>query len=228
MGKHRRRHTSRQYEDDVPISELRYESDQRYAWIAYAIATLVVGGLMGYVLAIQGTRSTGSVAAAPAPSTTTGSTAPVVDEGALRAYRDILARDPKNVQAAVSAANLLYDAQRYAEAIPLYQQAFALNPSDINISTDLGTALWYSGRPDEALAQYDKSLALNATHAQTLFNIGIVKSEGKRDYAGAVAAWEKLVATNPSYPDVVKVRGLIADSQQKSQSRTPLPTRTGA
>jgi tetratricopeptide (TPR) repeat protein len=131
------------------------------------------------------------------PSSSTSSAAPVIDEGALRAYRDIVARDPKNVQAAVSAANIMYDAQRYMEAIPLYQQAFALSPSDINIGTDLGTALWYSGRPDEVLAQYDKSLALNATHAQTLFNIGIVKSEGKRDYAGAVAAWEKLLATNP-------------------------------
>ena len=226
MGKHRRRHASHQYEDDLAIGEPRYESDQRYTWIAYAMTALMVGGLMGYVLAIQGTRSTGGVAAAP--SAATSSTAPVVDEGALRAYRDILARDPKNVQAAVGAANLLYDAQRYVEAIPLYQQAFTVNPSDINISTDLGTALWYSSRPDEALAQYDKSLALNATHAQTLFNIGIVKSEGKRDYAGALAAWEKLLATNPSYPDVAKVRGLMTDTQQKARAGTPLPTRTGA
>jgi tetratricopeptide (TPR) repeat protein len=39
-----------------------------------------------------------------------------------------LALDPRNVQAAVKAANLLYDAQRYVEAIPFYEQAFALNP----------------------------------------------------------------------------------------------------
>ena len=226
MGKRRRRHVSRQYEDDLDVGALRYGNDQPYTWIAYAIAALLVGGLMGYVLAVQGTRSAGGVAAAS--STTTTSTAPVVDEGALRAYRDILARDPKNLQAAVGAANLLYDAQRYSEAIPLYQQAFTLNPSDINISTDLGTALWYSSRADEALAQYDKSLAINAAHAQTLFNVGIVKSDGKRDYAGAVAAWEKLLATNPAYPDVVKVRGLIAGARQKVQAGTPLPTRTGA
>ena len=227
MGKHRRRHAPRYDEDDIPITGLRHERDQQYPWIPYAIAALAVGGLMGYVIATQGTPSTGSVAAA-APSVTTGASAPVIDEGALRAYREILARDPKNVQAAVGAANLLYDAQRYVEAIPLYQQAFTLNPADINVSTDLGTALWYSGRPDEALAQYDRSLALSATHAQTLFNVGIVKSEGKRDYAGAIAAWKKLLATNATYPDVAKVRSLMAEAQQKSQVRTPLPTRTGA
>ena len=109
----------------------------------------------------------------------------------------------------------LDDAQRYVEAIPYYQQAFALLPTDINVSTDLGTALWYAGRPDEALAQYEKSLALNATHAQTLFNAGIVRADGKHDYAGAVAAWDTLLKTNPTYPDVIKVRSLMADAQAK-------------
>lgn len=227
MGKRRKRMVSRQHEeDDIPTSGLGYDSGQRYNWIVYAVAALAVGGLMGYVLASQETRATGSVAAPSSAQTSSSATAPGLDEGALRAYRDILARDPKNLQAAVSAANLLYDAQRYGEAIPLYQQAFTLNPSDINVSTDLGTALWYAGRPDEALAQYEQSLALNATHAQTLFNVGIVKSQGKRDYVGAIAAWQKLLASNPSYPDVAKVRSLIADAQQKAG--TPLPTRTGA
>src|SRR5262249_25097609 len=130
-------------------------------------------------------------------------------------YRDILEREPKNLQAAVSAGDLLYDAHRYVEAIPYYQQAFALKPSDINVSTDLGTALWYAGRTDEALAQYEKSLAIHPAHPQTLFNIGIVRADGKHDYAGAVAAWEKLLATTPDYPNAGNVRSLISDTRQK-------------
>jgi tetratricopeptide (TPR) repeat protein len=132
---------------------------------------------MGYILASVGARP---VVAEPAARVASGAQPPVFDEAQLRAYRDTLSRDPKNVQAAVGAANLLYDAQRYHEAIGFYQQAIAVDPSDVNISTDLGTALWYGGRPDEALAQYEKSLALNAAHAQTLFNVGIVRSEGKK------------------------------------------------
>src|SRR5581483_290606 len=144
--------------------------------------------------------------AKPAPAAVTtantaSAAAPMVDESELRAYREILARDPKNATAAVKAANLLYDGQRYIEAIPLYQQAFELLPNDINVSTDLGTALWYAGRPDDALAQYQKSLALNAAHGQTLFNMGIVRADGKHDYAGAADTWETLLKTNPNYPD---------------------------
>jgi tetratricopeptide (TPR) repeat protein len=173
---------------------------------------VVFGGLGGYIIAIQGVRSQASVAAAAA---VTAPAVPVVDESELRGYRDILARDPRNVRAAVQAGNLLYDGQRYVEAIAFYQQAFALNPVDINVSTDLGTALWYSGRADEALTQYDLSLKLDPKHAQTLFNVGIVRSDGKRDYVGAVAAWELLLQSNPAYPGAARVRELIADARQK-------------
>lgn len=191
------------------------ESPNKYAWIVYAIAIGLFGALAGYILAVE----TGNRApAAPVVQTAAvpvGAAAPMLDESELRAYREILARDPKNFQAAVKAGNLLYDAQRYMEAIGFYQQAFALQPKDINVSTDLGTALWYAGRADEALAQYEKSLALDATHAQTLFNVGIVRADGKRDYAGAVAAWDTLLKTNPAYPDTAKVRTLIADAQSR-------------
>jgi tetratricopeptide (TPR) repeat protein len=192
----------------------RVEPASQYAWIVYAAAMLMVGALAGYVLALQG-GARPAVTTAGATTAATPASAPVVDEAALRAYRDILARDPKNVQAAVGAGNLLYDAQRYPDAIGYYQQAFAGNPSDINVSTDLGTALWYSGRADDALAQYQKSLAINPTHGQTLFNIGIVRADGKQDYQGAIAAWEQLLTTNPGYQDVSRVRSLIANARQK-------------
>jgi len=189
------------------------EPPDQYAWIVYAMAMVIVGGLAGYVLSVNGTG------VQPAPtavtSTAAGTSAAVVDESELRAYREILARDPTSAQAAVKAGNLLYDAKRYVEAIGFYQQAFALVPGDIDVSTDLGTALWYAGRPDEALAQYEKSLALNPTHAQTLFNVGIVRADGKHDYAGAAAAWETLVKTNPGYPEMARVQSLISDARQK-------------
>ncbi|MBW8862250.1 MAG: tetratricopeptide repeat protein [Acidobacteria bacterium] len=189
------------------------ESPNKYAWIVYTMAAGVVGLLAGYMMATEGARGPVTTSL---PTATVAAATPVVDESELRAYRDILARDPKNVTAAVKAGNLLYDAQRYPEAISFYQQAFALNTRDINVSTDLGTALWYAGRADEALAQYEKSLAIDAAHAQTLFNVGIVRADGKHDYPGAIAAWDNLLKSNPTYPDVAKVRTLMADARGKS------------
>ncbi len=190
-----------------------YEPPSQYSWIVYAIAMVLVGVLAGYILALQGPgASTARSTTAAAPQTAPA--APVVNEAELRAYQDILTRDPKNLQAAVKAGNMLYDAKRYVEAIGFYQQAFAIDSRDINVSTDLGTALWYAGRTEEALAQYEKSLAIDRTHAQTLFNLGIVRADGKRDFAGAIQAWETLLTSNPTYPQAERVRLMIADARK--------------
>jgi tetratricopeptide (TPR) repeat protein len=202
----------------MTLPEKSYDDEAPYTWIVLAIMMLMIGALGGYALSLPAR----SITAAPAPTAPQAVPAPassgatLADENALAAYRDMLARDPKNLQAAVSAGNLLYDAKRFAEAIPFYQQAMALDGRNINVSTDLGTALWYTGRADDALVQYAQSLAIDARHAQTLFNTGIVKSEGKRDYAGAVASWEQLLAANPSYSNASSVRSMIDEARKKA------------
>jgi tetratricopeptide (TPR) repeat protein len=128
----------------------------------------------------------------------------------------VLASDPNNVRASVELANRLYDGGRYAEAIPYYQQALKGDPKNVGVSTDLATALYYAGRADDALAQFDKSLAIDAKHGQTLFNIGIVKRDAKRDPRGAIDVWERLLASVPDYPDAGKVRTMIADLRTKT------------
>jgi tetratricopeptide (TPR) repeat protein len=144
---------------------------------------------------------------------TTGPQAHFVSDDELKALTAIVEGDPQSAPAAAALANRLYDANRFAEAIPYYRRAFELDPRNVNVSTDLGTALYYVGQADEALAQFDASLAIDPTHAQTLFNIGIVRRDGKKDTAGAVAAWEQLLQTQPNYPEAARVRALINDTR---------------
>ena len=179
------------------------------------IAGVLFGIIVGYIIG-SGQFQNAAVSAAgtlPATSAPSGQAPALVTEADLRPYRDILANDPKNATAAEALGNKLYDAGRYAEAVPYYQQSLANDPKNVNVSTDLGTALFYAGRADEALVQLEKSLALDARHAQTLFNIGIVKRDGKNDRKGAVEAWERLLATDPGYADASKVQALIAETK---------------
>jgi cytochrome c-type biogenesis protein CcmH/NrfG len=177
------------------------------------VAGIMFGALGGYVVGTQAAPMPFSTA--PAVTGTVSPAAPLtpaVNETDIQAYKNILANDPKNAQAAVEIGNRLYDAQRWTEAIPYYQQALALKP-DINVSTDLGTSLWNAGRTEDALAQFERSLKLDAKHPQTLFNIGIVRLNGKNDPAGAVAAWERLLASNPSYPERARVQQLMNEAR---------------
>jgi tetratricopeptide (TPR) repeat protein len=179
------------------------------------IAGVLFGIIVGYIIG-SGQFQNAAVSAtgaSPANSAPAGQAPTLVTEADLRPYRDILANDPKNARAAEALGNKLYDAGRYAEAVPYYQQSLTNDPKNVNVSTDLGTALFYAGRADEALVQLQKSLMLDARHAQTLFNIGIVKRDGKNDRKGAVDAWERLLATNPGYVDASKVQALIAETK---------------
>lgn len=174
------------------------------------IAGVLFGIIVGYLMGVATGPATTTAAVAAGPATS----APVVNEQELQAYRTVLMSDPKNPKANAALANRLYDAGRYTEAIPYYQQAIALDPKNINVSTDLATALFYAGRADEALAQLDRSLSIDATHAQTLFNVGIVKRDAKHDKKGAVDAWRRLLDANPGYTDAAKVRSMIAELTQ--------------
>ncbi len=198
-------------------------------WALISGACLVLGLAVGYVI-FGGQRAPVAVpvAMAPAPAPAGGGPQPgLMDEQQAQALRNILARDPTNVQANTQLGHLYYDSGRFAEAVAPYQQALAVDSRNVNLSTDLGTALWYSGRPDEAIAQFTKSLAIDSTHPQTLFNLGIVRRDGKQDLAGAVQAWEKLLATNPSYPERAKVEQLLAQLKAQLGSSPIAPVRSG-
>jgi cytochrome c-type biogenesis protein CcmH/NrfG len=197
-------------------------------WALISGACLLLGLAVGYV--IFGGQSAAPPAASPvavAPAPATGGPQPgLVDEQQAQALRNILAMDPTNVQANTQLGHLYYDSGRFAEAVGPYQRALAVDSRNVNLSTDLGTALWYSGRPDEAIAQFTRSLAIDPTHPQTLFNLGIVKRDGKQDYSGAVQAWEKLLATNPSYAGRDKVQQLLSEAKAQIGRSPVAPVRS--
>ena len=90
-----------------------------------------------------------------------------------------------------------------------------MQQADTSVRADLGTAYWYTDNADTAIAQFNKSLTYDPKRPDTLFNLGIVKWQGKKDGPGAVAAWKKLLGTNPTYPNKHAVLRLMAQAQQR-------------
>jgi tetratricopeptide (TPR) repeat protein len=175
------------------------------------VAGVLFGVIVGYLLGIS-QRDAGPL---PVAAVSAAAPASVANEQELQAYRNVLASDPRNARANTELANRLYDAGRYTEAIPYYQQAFLSDARNVNVSTDLATALYYAGRPDDALAQFEKSLAIDPKHGQTLFNLGLVRRDGKHDPQGAIAAWERLLGAVPDYADAGKVRTMLAELKSR-------------
>jgi tetratricopeptide (TPR) repeat protein len=122
--------------------------------------------------------------------------------------------DPNNASLLENLGNVYYDARQYPKAIEFYQRCLNLQPANSSVRTDMATAIWYTGNADGAIAEFQKSLSHEPTKPNTLFNLGIVLSQGKHDAAGAVAVWQKLLATNPNYENKEKVQQLIANAKQ--------------
>jgi len=86
---------------------------------------------------------------------------------------------------------------QFQEASAYYGRAVQLEPKDVALRTKLASSLYRGGDADGAIAQLNQALSYAPSDANTLFNLGMIKLQGKGDAKGAVTAWEKLLKTNP-------------------------------
>ena len=103
---------------------------------------------------------------------------------------------------------------QYDKAIEYYRRSLKIQPTNVDVRSDMATCLWYKNDADAAITEFEKSLKYNPQHASTLYNMGVVKWQGKADPKGAVQAWEKLLQTNPNYQNKARVMELIARAKQ--------------
>lgn len=205
----------------APVTNL--SSTQAFA---SAVLCLILGIAGGYLIR----RSRANINTAPAPVAVTSvpsapvsmppAQSPLPDQ--LKGIADTqatvkleqLKSDPNNVALVTDLGNIYYDSKQYPKAIEYYKRSLKLQPKDADVRTDMATAYWFSGDADTAITEFNTALIYSPTKANTLFNLGIVKWQGKHDAQGAVSAWQKLLDANPNYENKAKVLELIAQTKQ--------------
>ena len=207
-------------------SNLAFSNVQAYT---LAVITLAIGIAVGYFARGSAPVSTAGESAQAASAPTGMGEAPMGSaklpgigstqqqqapppEMVAKAAEPLLAQlktNPNDFDTVVKLGNLYYDSQAYPQAIEYYEKAIGIQPDNADVRTDLGTAYWYTGNADKAIASFDKALTIRPNHAATLFNLGIVEWQGKKDPKAAIVAWEKLLQTNPDYPQKDQVQMLI-------------------
>ena len=123
---------------------------------------------------------------------------------------------PTNAGLLANIGNIYYDTHQFPTAIDYYQRALKVEPANTDVRTDMATAYWYTGNADAAIAEFEKSLSYEPNKTNTLFNLGFVEWQGKMDVDKAVAAWQKLLDTNPNYEGKNKVLEMIAQAKKHS------------
>ena len=189
---------------------------------AYLLAafSLLLGVALGYLF--RGSASPATQTAAPTAATQPDSASQRGQQAEAQAalaqaaapLLDAINKDPKDFASLVKLGDVYYDGKQYPSAIQYYEKALVIHPDNPDVRTDMGTAYWYTGNADKAIAEMETSLKYQAGHPQSLFNLGWVRWQGKGDAKGAVDAWEKLLKTNPNYPQKEQVEQYIAKAKE--------------
>ncbi len=207
-----------------------------------AIICLAVGLAIGYLF--RGSQSTapppqpaasvnnaqpGAPVAAPSSAPTAamgGGHMPSLEEMKSMADKkaapllEKLKSNPNNTDL-LSQVGLIYKStHQFNEAISYYQKALQIDPKNVPTRTELASCLYYTGDVDGAIAQLQTGLQHDPKDINSLFNLGMMKWQGKQDSKGALAAWQLLLKSNPQIDATHKatVQKLIADVQMQGKS----------
>jgi cytochrome c-type biogenesis protein CcmH/NrfG len=188
-------------------------------------ACLLIGLALGYLFRGSEVRSAAAVPAAAATA------APSVPAGHMQGQRPTLEQmkkmadtkagplleqlksDPNNVKLLVQVAGIYSGTHQFNEAVPYYNRALAADPKNVAVRTEMASCLYYAGDIDGALGQLQQALSYDPKNANALFNLGMIRWKGKNDAAGAIAAWQTLLKTNPKLDRKPVVEKMIAEAK---------------
>lgn len=136
-------------------------------------------------------------------------------------YKEILRKDPNNLQALINIANLYFDTRQDLPAIEHYRKALALDPRNVNVRTDMAVCFRRSGNPDRAVEELKKAISIDPRHAQSRYNLGIILIHDKGDIEGGIRAWEALLENVPNYQYRDSLKGEIERMRGMSGSAKP-------
>ena len=216
-------------EEAVPKSlTATWRSTQVYTM---AVICLVVGVALGYLF--RGSQSPAPAAPGPAEAAKAGAPGagahpqmPTLEQMKQMAdtkaapLLEKLKADPNNVDVLNQAGNIYKSTHQFKDAVSYYDRALKVDPKNVTIRTEMASCLYYSGDVDGALGQLQQSLQYDPKDANSLFNLGMIRWQGKQDAKGALAAWEQLLKSNPQLADDKKatVQKLIADVKMQGKS----------
>jgi cytochrome c-type biogenesis protein CcmH/NrfG len=198
---------------------------------ALAVIFLLAGLAAGYLLTGSPAASVPAAAAtASALSGAGGGGHPVtmadmkqMADAQAAPLLDKLKSDPNNVGLLAQIGAIYHISHQFSDAALYYGRASQADPANIGVRTKFAISLYRSGDVDGAIAQLNQALTYDPKDANCLFNLGMIRLDGKGDGKGALAAWQLLLKTNPQLsPDRrAAVQQAIAQVVQNSASPSP-------
>jgi len=108
-----------------------------------------------------------------------------------------LKTDPSNSALLGQLGTIYHTTHQFKRAADYYNKAVQADPKNVALRTKLASSLYRSGDSDGAIKQLNQALRYDPNDANCLFDLGLIKLDGKQDGKGAMAAWQRLLKSNP-------------------------------
>ena len=191
----------------APAAEVYLKPMRVYAMAAICLG---VGLAIGYLtrIATANPVSTVPVAKEAVKSPHTGAMTPAGQMPSLAEMHQIasqqvapllekLKKDPNNFGLLMQIGSVYHAAHQFKDSATYYGKAVQADPKNIDAHTKLAISLYRSGDVDSAIAELNRSLSIDPKDPNSLFNLGMIRLQGKQDPRAALAAWQKLLKLNP-------------------------------
>ena len=134
---------------------------------------------------------------------------------------DKLKKDPNNFALLMQVGAVYHAAHQFKDSAAYYAKAVEVQPKNIDAHTKLAISLYRAGDIDAAIVELNRNLAISPKDPNSLFNLGMIRLEGKQDPKGAAAEWQKLLQLNPQLDAERKaqVEKLIAGTTTASNAQ---------
>jgi cytochrome c-type biogenesis protein CcmH/NrfG len=110
-----------------------------------------------------------------------------------------------------------YQMRQFHMAAKYYEDSVRAKP-DAVVLVKLGGAYHFEGDDDGAIRAWNDALRLDPGNADALFNIGFVQWHVRGNRKEAIAAWQRLLKTNPNHPKRAQVEELLDQAKQRPQT----------
>jgi cytochrome c-type biogenesis protein CcmH/NrfG len=138
-----------------------------------------------------------------------------------------LKQNPRDLEALIGLGRVYLQAGQIPKAIEMYKRALEIDHGNVSALSGMAMILAQAGHGDQALMLFDKALAINPQIPMALLFKGRILFEDKKDYAGAIANWEKFLTVMPQGEPAEVVRRWIAEAQREARKMTePGPSST--
>jgi cytochrome c-type biogenesis protein CcmH/NrfG len=127
--------------------------------------------------------------------------------------------DPKNAGILVQIGGIYEASHQFKEATDYFDRALKIDPKNVPVRTQMASCLYYSGDVDGAISQLYQALKYNPNDVNSLFNLGVMKYQGKKDPSGAIAIWQQLLKNNPNLDRKPIVEKMIAEAKASTGTK---------